>query len=128
MATMQRLAGARGHKNGKSVLFLHKPTCTTCRKTRKYMEERGFQLHFRDLDKERLTTDELEKLVGDRDHTVFLNSRNELFRRKKMKTNPPSREEAIQMMTEEPNLIRRPVIVKGKTVVLGFDQPGIKKL
>ncbi|HVB86031.1 MAG TPA: ArsC/Spx/MgsR family protein [Candidatus Dormibacteraeota bacterium] len=115
-------------KTGKKVRFLHKPNCTTCRKAQKFMERRGFQLNFRDLAKERLSAAELEKLIGPRDHTKFLNSRNELFRRKKMKTNPPSRKEAVRMMSVEPNLIRRPVIVAGKRVVLGFDEPEIKKL
>jgi Spx/MgsR family transcriptional regulator len=112
----------------KKVLFIHKPTCTTCRKARQYMERRGFQLQFRDLAKERLSAAELERLIGARDHTEFLNSRNEVFRRKKMKAKPPARKEAIRMMAKEPNLIRRPVIVAGKRVVLGFDEQGIKKL
>jgi len=85
-------------------------------------------LDFRDLDKERLTADELEKLIGDRDHRDFLNTRNELYRHKNMKENPPSRAEAIRMMAKEPNLIRRPVILAGGRVVLGFDEEGIAKL
>jgi len=92
------------------------------------MEKRGFQLYFRDLAKERLSSAELEKLIGKRDYTEFLNSRNELFRRKKMKENPPSRKDAIQMMAKEPNLIRRPVVVAGGRVVIGFDQEGIARL
>ncbi len=109
----------------KSAQFLQKPTCTTCRKARAYMENRGFDLHFRNLDKERLSAAELEKLIGDRDHREFLNTRNELYRRKNMKQNPPTRAEAIRMMVGEPNLIRRPVIVAGGRVVLGFDQEKI---
>jgi arsenate reductase-like glutaredoxin family protein len=85
-------------------------------------------LDFRDLDKERLTADELEKLIGDRDHRDFLNTRNELYRRKNMKENPPSRSEAIRMMAKEPNLIRRPVILAGGRVVLAFDEEEIAKL
>jgi arsenate reductase len=108
--------------------FLQKPTCTTCRKARAYMEDRGFALHFRNLDKERLTADELEQLIGDRDHREFLNTRNELYRRKNMKENPPSRADAIRMMVSEPNLIRRPVIVAGGRIVLGFDQEKIDRL
>jgi len=92
------------------------------------MERRGFQLNFRDLAKERLTPTELEKLIGPRDHTEFLNTRNELFRRKKMKDHPPSRREAISMMASEPNLIRRPIVVAGGRVVVGFDQDGMLKL
>jgi Spx/MgsR family transcriptional regulator len=113
---------------GKKAQFLHKPNCTTCRKARKFLEKRGFQLYFRDLAKERLSSAELEKLIGKRDHTDFLNTRNELYRGENMKENPPSRKEAIQMMSKEPNLIRRPVVVAGGRVVVGFDEAGLARL
>jgi Spx/MgsR family transcriptional regulator len=122
----KRAGGAA--RKGKKVQFLQKPTCTTCRKARAYMEKHGFDLHFRNLDKERLSVAELENLIGDRDHRDFLNTRNELYRRKNMKENPPSRADAIRMMVGEPNLIRRPVIVAGGRVVLGFDQEKIDYL
>lgn len=127
----KRLIRKKSHgtkKTGKVVQFLHKPSCTTCRKARAYMEKQGFDMHFRDLGKERLSAEELEKLIGDRDHIPFLNTRNELYRRKKMKDHPPSHEEAIRMMAEEPNLIRRPVILAGGRVVLGFDREGIDRV
>ncbi|MGD0964305.1 MAG: Spx/MgsR family RNA polymerase-binding regulatory protein [Candidatus Acidiferrales bacterium] len=114
--------------SGKKAQFLHKPNCTTCRKARKLLEKRGFQLHFRDLGKERLSAAELESLIGNRDHTDFLNTRNQVYRRENMKENPPSRKEAIQMMAKEPNLIRRPVVVAGGRVVLGFDEKGLARL
>ena len=115
-------------KPRKKVTFLQKPNCTTCRKARAFMERRGFQLNPRDLAKDRLTPTELEKLIGPRDHTEFLNTRNELYRRKKMKDHPPSRREAIRLMASEPNLIRRPIVVAGGRVVVGFDQDGMVKL
>ena len=67
-------------------------------------------------------------MIGQRDHNDFLNTRNELFRRKKMKDNPPTRKEAVRLMAQEPNLIRRPVIVAGGRVVVGFDEKGIARL
>ena len=118
----------RSKKAGKDVKFLQKPTCTTCRKARSFMQKRGFQLYFRDLAKDKLSADEIEKLIGRRDYTDFLNTRNELFRRKKMKDKPPTRKEAVRLMAQEPNLIRRPVIVAGGRVVVGFDPDGIARL
>ena len=112
----------------KPVKFLHKPNCTTCRKARAYMEHCGIPLHFRDLGKERLSVTELEKLIGPRDHTEFLNTRNELYREKNMKEKPPSRRQAIRMMAAEPNLIRRPIVVAGGRVVVGFDEKGMAVL
>ena len=82
----------------------------------------------RDLDKQRLSEPELDQLIGDRDYKLFLNPRNELFRKRKMKTNPPSRAEAIKLMAKEPNLIRRPLLVRGSQILLGFDEPAYRKL
>ena len=128
MASTRSKSAKRPAKAGKKARFLHKPNCTTCRKARSFMEKRGFQLYFRDLAKDKLSSAELEKLIGRHDYTDFLNSRNELFRRKKMKENPPSRRDAVRMMAKEPNLIRRPVVVAGGRVVLGFDEKGLARL
>ena len=92
------------------------------------MLELGAELESRDLDKERLTEAELDELIGERDHKDFLNTRNELFRTRKMKEHPPSRPEAIQLMAKEPNLIRRPVVIRGSQIVLGFDEEVYRKL
>src|SRR5258707_13489315 len=87
----------------------------------------GVELESRDLDKQRLSEAELEELIGDRDYKEFLNTRNELYRTRNMKENPPSRTEAIKLMTKEPNLIRRPVVFRGSQMVLGFDEKAYRK-
>jgi len=90
--------------------------------------EQGAELELRDLAKDRLTAEELDKLIGDRDYKLFLNTRNEIYRERKMAERPPSRAEAIRMMAAEPNLIRRPVVIRGGQLVLGYDEEGLKKL
>ena len=82
----------------------------------------GVELESRDLGKQRLTEAELEELIGDRDYKEFLNTRNELYRTRNMKEHPPSRAEAIKLMAKEPNLIRRPVVLRGSEMVLGLDE------
>jgi len=82
----------------------------------------------RDLDKERLSAAELEKLIAARDYKEFLNPRNELYRIRNMKEKPPTRAEAVKLMAEVPNLIRRPVVIRGDQIVLGFDEEAFKKL
>lgn len=88
----------------------------------------GAELEFRDLGKERLTESELDELIGDRDHREFLNTRNELYRARKMKEHPPTRAEAIKLMAKEPNLIRRPIVLQGSQMILGLDEATYRKL
>lgn len=92
------------------------------------MLERGAELELRDLAQDRLTVAELDKLIGERDYRLFLNTRNELYRERNMKADPPSRADALKMMAAEPNLIRRPVVISGKRIVLGYDEEALKKL
>jgi arsenate reductase (glutaredoxin) len=121
-------AGTAHSKRRGTVQFLQKPTCTSCRNARSYMEDLGFGLEFRNLDTERLSVAELDALIGTRDHREFLNTRNELYRAKNMKQHPPSRAEALRLMAATPNLIRRPVIIAGDTILLGFNPEAIDEL
>ena len=110
------------------IKFLQKPSCTTCRKAKAFLEKRKVELESRDLGKDRLSAEELDALIGERDYKIFLNTRNELYRSRKMGQNPPTREEALQLMAGEPNLIRRPVAVRGAEIVLGYDEEGLKRI
>ena len=66
-----------------------------------------------------LSVAQLEALIGDRDYLQFLNTRNELYRERGMKDHPPSRREAIHLMSQHPNLIKRPILVDGTNITLG---------
>ena len=75
-----------------------------------------------------LAVEELDRLIGNRDYRLFLNSRNELYRERGMAENPPPREEALRLMSENPNLIKRPILVKGGRMVLGFDEEKFQEM
>jgi arsenate reductase-like glutaredoxin family protein len=40
---------------------------------------------------------------------------------------PRSKKEAIDLMMEQPNLIKRPILVNGQQVVFGFDKDAFTK-
>ena len=46
----------------------------------------------------------------------------------KERTLPGSKQEAIDMMMENPNLIRRPILVQGSKVTFGFDKKAYDSL
>ena len=82
----------------------------------------------RELGKSPMTTEELDLLIGQHDYKLFLSSRNELYRARKMKEHPPTRAEAVKLMAQETNLIKRPLLVRGQKVVYGFDEDGFRAL
>ena len=88
------------------------------------LRERDAQFEEIDLNKG-LSIADLDKLIGKRDYREFLNSRNELYRERGMKDNPPPRDEALKLMSDNPNLIRRPILVKGAQIILGYDEKAL---
>lgn len=84
------------------------------------LREKGAEFDEVDLNRG-LSVEQLDRLIGKRDYREFLNSRNEMYRERGMKENPPSRAAALQLMSENPNLIKRPILVKGGQIVLGYD-------
>ncbi len=91
------------------------------------MRNSGIKVEERDLAGQPLDVAELEAVIGKRDHLQFLNPRNELYKERNMKEHPPSRSEALKLMSENPNLIRRPIVVSGSKVLVGFDETTWKK-
>jgi len=110
------------------IICYEKPTCTTCRKAKGLLLKLKIPFDSRDLDKQRLSEGELDQLVGKRNHQDFLNTRNELYRQRNMSEHPPSRAEAITLMSQNPNLIRRPLLVRGSQVLHGFDEAAYRNL
>jgi arsenate reductase-like glutaredoxin family protein len=92
--------------------FYLKPSCTSCRKAKAFLQERNAKLEEVDLNKG-LSPAELEALIGERDYKLFLNTRNELYRERGMSKNPPPRKEAIQLMSEHPQSDQAPDSAEG---------------
>lgn len=59
-------------------------------------------------------------MIGSRNHLEFLNTRNASYREWGWKDNPPTRAEAIAQMVQQPNLIKRPILVEEGKITLGF--------
>ena len=82
----------------------------------------------REYGKTPLTEKELREIIGGDPIEPFLNTRTPLYRERNMKLKPPSKDEAIKLMLKDPNLLKRPVIIKGKKKLTGFNEIELKEL
>ena len=92
------------------------------------MQARKVEFEEREYGKNPFTEKELRELIGDEPTERFLNTRTPLYRERNMKQKPPSKDEAIKLMLKDPNLLKRPVIVKGKKKLTGFNEAEVKQL
>lgn len=92
------------------------------------MQARKVDIEEREYGKHPFTETELREMIGDSPIEPFLNTRTPLYREKNMKQKTPSKDEAIKLMLKDPNLLKRPVIIKGKKKLTGFDETELKNL
>ena len=72
-----------------------------------------------DINKEPPSREFLEKHI-EADHFLdYVSTRSPVWKERPL---PKSKKEAIDLMMENPNLIRRPIMVKGTKVIFGFDK------
>jgi len=78
-----------------------------------------------DINKEPPSREFLEKHVDAARFLEFVSTRSPVFKTRPL---PKSKKEAIALMLDNPNLIRRPIVVKGSKVIFGFDKDEYGKL
>jgi len=60
------------------------------------------------------------------DHFLdYVSTRSPVFKERPL---PKSKKEAIDLMMQNPNLIRRPILIQGSKVVFGFDKDAYARL
>jgi Spx/MgsR family transcriptional regulator len=82
----------------------------------------------REYGKNPFTEKELREIIGDGPIEKFLNTRTPLYRERNMKQRPPAKDEAIKLILKDQNLLKRPVIIKGKKKLTGFNEAEVKEL
>ncbi len=97
-----------------------KPTCTTCRNLFSLFEERGVDAERIDYHVTGLTEEELRELVrktGEPAAALF-RAREPIYGKLGLAGRQVGDDEAIRLMAEHPQLMQRPVVVKGDRAVL----------
>jgi arsenate reductase len=84
------------------------------------LEGRGFELVKHDLKKERPSRDMLSRLIDEHGLAAVLSTRSPAFKALGLDASKLTKAKAIDLMLEEPNLIRRPLVIGRNKVVFGY--------
>ncbi len=81
-----------------------------------------------DLAKEPPARALLEQLVDESNLEAFLNKRSPAYKERNLAARKLTKKQAIDLMMEDPNLIRRPIVLRDpKRAVFGFDSEAYDK-
>ncbi len=108
------------------MLFVCYPKCTTCIKAKKWLEAQGLSFALRDIKEEKPTLEELA-LWHEKSGLAlskFFNTSGLLYRSMSLKDKLPSMsdEEKLSLLATDGMLVKRPILVTEKTVLVGFNE------
>ena len=75
-----------------------------------------------------LTRAEVTRIVDTVGVADVLNTRHKVAKENGWKEKAPAKTTFVKAALEEPNLLRRPVLIRGRKSVVGFDEDSIRKL
>ncbi|NMA67910.1 MAG: Spx/MgsR family RNA polymerase-binding regulatory protein [Desulfitobacterium sp.] len=108
------------------MLFVCYPKCTTCKKAKKWLEEKGLSYEMRDIKEENPSYEELEKWwsLSGLPLKRFFNTSGLQYRNLKLKDKLPtmSEEEQLSLLASDGMLVKRPILVDKDTVLVGFKE------
>ncbi len=107
-----------------SVLFLQYPPCTTCKKAKAWLDERGVAYEARNIKEENPTAEEL-KAWHEKSGLLlkkFFNTSGLAYKALGLKDRLPtmSEEEQYQLLASDGMLVKRPLVAGEDFVLLGF--------
>ncbi len=106
------------------MLFICYPKCSTCQKAKKWLEANNIEYNERHIVEDNPTYDELKEWYAKSGLPIkkFFNTSGLLYKEMKLKDKLPSmsEEEQLKLLASNGMLVKRPVIVNGDTVLVGF--------
>ena len=109
-----------------SILFLEYPKCSTCKKTKAWLDAQGVPYTDRDIVTDNPTADELRTWYERSGLPLrrFFNTSGMLYRELELAKKLPDMtdEEALALLSTNGMLVKRPLLVTERAVIPGFKE------
>lgn len=108
------------------------PRCSTCRKAEAFLKNHDIPYTYRDIKEANPTKEELASLYERSGLPIrrFFNTSGRLYREHNLKDRLPamSDDEALELLSTDGMLVKRPILVTGDRVLVGFKEAEWKDL
>ena len=108
------------------MLFVCYDKCGTCKKAEKYLLDKGITLEKRDIKNDNPSLEELTAWYKASGLPLkrFYNTSGKLYKELNLKDKIPtmSEEEQLALLASDGMLVKRPIVVDGEVVLIGFKQ------
>ena len=108
------------------MLFLEYPPCSTCKKAKKWLEDQGIAYTARHIKEQNPTYEELKSWYEKSGLPLkkFFNTSGLVYKSLELKDKLPAmtEEEQLRLLATDGMLVKRPLLVHGDRVLVGFKE------
>ena len=108
------------------MLFIEYPKCSTCKRAKKYLEDRGIAFQDRHIVEDNPTEEELTEWIrmSGLPAKRFFNTSGMKYKELGLKDRLPdmSQEEQIRLLASDGMLVKRPLLIDGDRILVGFKE------
>ena len=106
--------------------FICYERCSTCKKARKWLDEKGVEYEVRPIKEENPTADELAAWISrsGKEARKFFNTSGQLYREMGLssRVREMSDQEIIELLAKDGMLVKRPLLITDDAVLVGFKE------
>lgn len=112
------------------LIFYTYPSCTSCRRTKSWLNNQGIDFNEKHLFRQTPTADELRRILSLTTHGIdeILAKRSKEYKTLDVDVEDLSLSEFLDLIIEKPKLLRRPILTNGHKLVVGYDVDGLSGL
>lgn len=108
------------------ITFICYPKCTTCQKAKKWLDDNRIEYELRDIKQNNPCAEELAKWYSFSGQPLkkFFNTSGLLYKSMELKNKLPlmTDDEMISLLATDGMLVKRPLLICGDTVLIGFKE------
>ncbi len=105
------------------------PSCTSCRKARAWLKEHNIPFKERNIFSEPLSKDEIKAILRmTEDGTEeIISTRSKVFQELNVNLDSLKMDELLDLVEQNPGLLRRPIIMDDKRLQVGYNEDEIRR-
>lgn len=104
------------------------PSCSSCRKAKKWLEEYGIKYHEKNLFVSPITNDDLNLMLKNADNGFedIISTRSKIFKEHNLNVDDMTISELKKFIIDNPSVLKRPIIVDDKKMQVGYNEEDIR--
>ncbi|SDC28974.1 regulatory protein spx [Pelagirhabdus alkalitolerans] len=111
------------------VTLYTSPSCTSCRKAKAWLEEHDIPYRERNIFSDTLSLDEIKEILRMTEDGTdeIISTRSKVFQKLKVDIDQMPLKELIDVIQENPGILRRPIIIDEKRLQVGYNEDEIRR-